>query len=402
LRGEPMELFRTGASGKPVRRIDLSAEFLLDRSVVDAYGKVHQLKGTRLRYEVGIERRETESRGLERLYVSHEEAYFIRRSSDPLFARVSTRNRHNLLAWAPATNKKPELITTQGAGKSASIEVRQDGVQGRLRTIPLNEASATFLSTVRTADEFPHLFALREELVALRFLQLGPSTGRLPSDMLAPEDLQSDGSNLAAVLARIKAETGTADCPNGALAEIRQDLAALIPGVLDLDVVLNEVARQRQLFVTMRDQARFSSRVLSDGTLRILALLTLLHDPKRRGVLCFEEPENGIHEARVKGLIELLRDFCTDLNEPPQQGEKLSQILVNSHSPEVMSHLLPNEIVAADMVLVSDPATQQTYRRSRMRSGVLDELPIDRRLDESRLTRFELGQLLRREVGQDS
>jgi predicted ATPase len=152
----------------------------------------------------------------------------------------------------------------------------------------------------------------------------------------------------------------------------------------------------------MRDQARFSSRVLSDGTLRILALLTLLHDPKRRGVLCFEEPENGIHEARVKGLIELLRDFCTDLNEPPQQGEKLSQILVNCHSPEVMSHLLPNEIVAADMVLVSDPFTQQTYRRSRMRSGVLDELPIDRRLDESRLTRFELGQLLRREVGQDS
>ena len=36
---------------------------------------------------------------------------------------------------------------------------------------------------------------------------------------------------------------------------------------------------------------RFSSRVLSDGTLRMLALATLKNDPEHQGVLCFEEPE---------------------------------------------------------------------------------------------------------------
>ena len=51
----------------------------------------------------------------------------------------------------------------------------------------------------------------------------------------------------------------------------------------------------------------FSSRVISDGTLRLLALLMILNDPGRRGTLCFEEPENGVHEGRVPMLVEFLR-----------------------------------------------------------------------------------------------
>jgi predicted ATPase len=166
--------------------------------------------------------------------------------------------------------------------------------------------------------------------------------------------------------------------------------------VLELDVERNDAARQFQVFLTMRDQARFSSRVLSDGTLRVLALLTLLHDPRRRGVLCFEEPENGIHEARLGGLIEILRGFCTDLTLEPEEGERLSQIIVNTHSPTVMRHLKDNEIVAADTVLVVDPSSGGRYRRTRMRTGVTSEMPLKSPEEkEHRLTRIELEQLLR-------
>ncbi|MFH1814110.1 MAG: AAA family ATPase [Pseudomonadota bacterium] len=37
------------------------------------------------------------------------------------------------------------------------------------------------------------------------------------------------------------------------------------------------------------------------------ALLTLLHDPRHRGLICFEEPENGVHPARVKQLVLLTK-----------------------------------------------------------------------------------------------
>ena len=46
---------------------------------------------------------------------------------------------------------------------------------------------------------------------------------------------------------------------------------------------------------------------LSDGTLRFLALAVLEMDPETQGLLCLEEPENGIHPARIPAILELLQ-----------------------------------------------------------------------------------------------
>ena len=272
-----------------------------------------------------------------------------------------------------------------------SIEVTQDGSGGRKRVLPLGEATETFLSSLRTGGDFQHLYALRKELISLRFLQLDPAAERMPSDIMARDELEPNGANLATVLARLKAETSTADEPEGVLNDIRQDLSLLIPGVLDIDIVRNDVARQFQLFVTMRDNSRFGSRVLSDGTLRMIALLAILHDHRRRGVLCFEEPENGIHEARLPGLIGLLRRSCTDLMIPPEDGDTLTQIIVNTHSPLVLNQLYDYEIVAADVVAAVDPVAQTTSRKTRMRHGARDELFLG-----DQMTRYETLQLLKR------
>ena len=233
-------------------------------------------------------------------------------------------------------------------------------------------------------------------------LQLNPAAERIPSDVLASDELDPDGANLATVLARLKAETSTADRPNGALADIKQELSQLIPDVLNIEVERNEAARQFQLFVTMRDGARFGSRVLSDGTLRVIALLTVLHDNRRRGVLCFEEPENGIHEARVEGLIDLLRSSCTDLRlAPVDDDDTLTQVIVNTHSPVVLSHLEPDEIIGADVVSVLDLLTKTSSRKTRMRKGAVEELPLNNAdTQDGLLTRYETLQLLKREQEQ--
>jgi predicted ATPase len=167
--------------------------------------------------------------------------------------------------------KKNDFLAVETHGTVREIKIHQDGTAGRRRSLPLGEAEATALSTIRTAEEFPHLFALREELASLQYLQLDPAAERLPSDLLAPDKLEPDGANLAKVLARIRAETRTDDRPNGVLDDIRAQLARLVPGVLDLEVERNEAAREYQLFLVMRDKTRFSSRVISDGTLRMVA-----------------------------------------------------------------------------------------------------------------------------------
>ncbi len=121
-----------------------------------------------------------------------------------------------------------------------------------------------------------------------------------------------DGSNLPSVLARIQAETRNDNSPLGALVNIRADLVRLIPGIVDLTVQTDSNNREYRLEISMREGPPFSSRVVSDGTLRVLALLTLLNDPKHRGLVCFEEPENGIHPRRLKSMIQRLQELVTN------------------------------------------------------------------------------------------
>ncbi len=250
-------------------------------------------------------------------------------------------------------------------GGKASFNIQQDGHAGRTRSA--EAAEATVLSSI-TSAEFPHLYALREEMRSWRFLQLEPSAMRRPSPTTAPDLLEPSGVNLATVLARIQAESDTVERPKGVVADIAGDLAALIPGVVDLNVVEDVPNREYRVDVQLRDGPPFSSRVVSDGTLRVLALLTLLHDPRRRGLVCFEEPENGVHPFRLKLMIERLRELLSDPSGAEvDQDEPLSQMLLNSHSPLVLSCLDAGEMVFADIVTAIDPVTKGANPKTRVR-----------------------------------
>ena len=65
------------------------------------------------------------------------------------------------------------------------------------------------------------------------------------------------------------------------------------------------------------------------SALRILALCILCQDDRHSGLLCFEEPENGIHPFRIKTMVSLLKELSTDFSEPEIP---LRQIIVNTHS----------------------------------------------------------------------
>ncbi len=85
------------------------------------------------------------------------------------------------------------------------------------------------------------------------------------------------------------------------------------------------------------DGRSFSSRVLSDGTLRLLALTILRNDPQFHGILCLEEPENGVNPMYLKNIGRLLRKIATDFDDPEQVDEPLRQVLITTHSPSFIS-----------------------------------------------------------------
>ncbi len=327
LRGDAIELFTTFPNGRSVDKITMAAEILVDRNIQDSWGAQAELKYTRMRYELEVSRRVDEQE-LERLYVTHESLRAIPRGDDNWCKRrgLSTQNK-----WLPKlTGGRPSFISTDRVDSGQStINLHQDGHGGRKSSVA-EKIERTVLSGV-TNTEFPHAFAAREEIRNWRFLQLNPEVLRFPSPMLASPFISPEGNNLATALARMQAEDPWS------LNDVSSDLANLVPGILKIEVEKDQARNQYIIKATTQDQSSFSSRVLSDGTLRMLALATLKNDPRYHGVLCFEEPENGVHPFRLKNVAHLLRELATNFGDNSQVDSPLRQLLVNTHSPAFIS-----------------------------------------------------------------
>jgi len=113
-------------------------------------------------------------------------------------------------------------------------------------------------------------------------------------------------------------------------------LSELLDDVQSVNVERSEKWDSLTLEVTDRNGTVHPARALSDGTLRFLALTVLELDPQSQGVICLEEPENGIHPERIPGMLRLLRDIATDPEESVDDTNPLRQIIINTHSPTVV------------------------------------------------------------------
>ncbi len=323
LRGEAGELFTILADGTPKDTIKIAVDLFVDRHVKDSWGAEAELKYTRLRYELAIQRR-ADAQGLARLYVTNESLKPIPRQDDHWIKQYLGKESG---IWLPRLSggRSSPFISTVYDQENNTIALHQDSRSGLQKSVA-EQVERTMLSGVLNT-EFPHAFAVREEMRSWNFLQLNPEILRQHSSMVAPSFLSPDGSNLPSTLARIESEE-----PH-ALTDISRDLANLVPGILAIEIEKDQ-ARDRYLIrAQMQDGQSFSSRVLSDGTLRLLALVTLKHDPNHRGVLCFEEPENGVHPFRLEQMANMLQSLTTDFSDPEEQPLPLRQLLVNTHSP---------------------------------------------------------------------
>jgi hypothetical protein len=121
----------------------------------------------------------------------------------------------------------------------------------------------------------------------------------------------------------------------------------LIDDVRTVSIDRDEKRELLTVNVTGADKTAHAARSLSDGTLRFLALAVLEQDPEVQGVLCLEEPENGIHPARIPAMIRLLQDIATDTDEPVGPDNPLRQVIVNTHSPSVFLQVPPDSALMA-------------------------------------------------------
>jgi len=148
---------------------------------------------------------------------------------------------------------------------------------------------------------------------------------------------RSDGSNLAAYLLRLKDSDQEAD--RKAWRRINRHCRHIAPAIKELDPVAVH-GSVRLDWIDDRDE-RFGCHQLSDGTLRALALITVLSQPSDRlpRLISIDEPELGLHPAAIALIAELCRAIC-----------RHTQIILSTQSTELLDHFSADEVVVVERV----------------------------------------------------
>jgi predicted ATPase len=335
-------------------RMSFEAEMIVPYEGLDDLGQKAEASITFLRYSLTLAYRTDDSPlSLGSLELEKEELVHINLGDakenllfphKPIWRKSVVRGRRS----------SPFISTEDQEGKRI-IKLHQDRREGRPLSRLASNLPRTVLS-VTNADESPTALLARKEMQSWRLLQLEPSALRKPDEFKASTKIGIDGSHLAATLYHL-AHSSSNHGTNGKFNELAAEqvyskvanrLAELIDDVYKVSIDRDERRELLTLLLTDRGGTAHPARALSDGTLRFLALAVLELDPETRGLLCFEEPENGIHPERIPAMLDLLQDVATDVNEAIGTDNPLRQVIVNTHSPAVVSQVPDESLLVAE------------------------------------------------------
>jgi predicted ATPase len=171
---------------------------------------------------------------------------------------------------------------------------------------------------------------------------------RAPDSYNDAQVIGQDGSHLASTLHRV-ANSTAGDAPTDVYARVAGRLASLT-GLRIRGLRVDADDAREAFTLVLRDESgiELPARSLSEGTLRFLALCVLLEDSTVTGVVCLEEPENGIHPLNVNAIVNLVQDLAVDPSLPPGPDNPMRQVIVNTHSPAVVQLVDPGDLLYAD------------------------------------------------------
>lgn len=142
------------------------------------------------------------------------------------------------------------------------------------------------------------------------------------------EHLSSEGENLSLVIQYLHNNHPEI------FEKILNLLKRRVPGITNVNAKTTEEGRVLLKFQDGKFEDPFLARYVSDGTIKMLAYLTLLYDPEPHPLLCVEEPENQLYP---KLLWELAEEFRAYANRG-------GQVFVSTHSPDFLNTTRVDEV----------------------------------------------------------
>jgi predicted ATPase len=231
------------------------------------------------------------------------------------------------LRWKRGAHGQPFKFLDYKRGQGSAVSGDEPDETGKRVDTPLRSSDLIAVNTLGQFAEHPRVAALREFITDWYVSYLSIDDTRGQPEAGPQERLSKTGDNLANVVQYLKEQHPER------LEEIFEKLRARVPR---LERVLAEPMPDGRLLLQLKD-APFAepvlSRFASDGTLKLLAYLIVLHDPSPPQFIGLEEPENFLHPRLLAELAEECRGAAAR-----------SQILATTHSPFFLNGLRAEEV----------------------------------------------------------
>jgi len=170
-------------------------------------------------------------------------------------------------------------------------------------------------------EKFPAVMALGNLIENWHISDFHISKARPEHEAGYAEHLSREGENLSLVIQYLfnnKKET---------FDKVLSLLQKRVPGITHVESKTTEEGRVLLKFQDGAFEDPFLARYVSDGTIKMLAYLTLLYDPQPHPLLCVEEPENQLYPKLLWELAEEFRGYAN----------RGGQVFVSTHSPDFLN-----------------------------------------------------------------
>lgn len=202
---------------------------------------------------------------------------------------------------------------------------------------------------------------LRARLQTIRTFLFDHTAMGLPAKVKEGAELSSNGSNLAAVL------DSRGKLTPESMAKLEGDFCRIMPEFSGLSF---RMAGDNHVELTARLVERgelISAENLSQGTLYLLAILTLAHAPEPPGIVCLEEADRGVHPRLLREVRDALYRLSHPLMEPG--GRAPVQVIATTQSPYLLD-LFSDQ--PEEVVLANKQGNAATFERLSERADLLE------------------------------
>lgn len=170
-------------------------------------------------------------------------------------------------------------------------------------------------------DDFPAVASLRRLIEDWYVSDFHIESARNRQEANYSESLSTTGDNLAQVAKFLY------DNHRDRFETILKAMRVRVPGVTNVEAKVTEDGYVILRFQDGRFKNPFSSKFVSDGTIKMFTCLVLLSDPSPHALLCVEGPEDQLYPELLSQLAEEFRHY-SDIG---------GQVFISTHSPDFLA-----------------------------------------------------------------